>query len=69
MFDSRKFGAYLARLRKKADMTQSDLAIKLNLTRQAISKYEQGDSFPDISTLAEISKAFNVSFNDLNICF
>lgn len=65
MFDTRKFGAYLARLRKNADMTQSDLAIKLNLTRQAISKYELGDSFPDISTLVEISKIFNISLNEL----
>ncbi len=46
MFDTRKFGAFLARLRKNADMTQSELADKLNLTRQAISKYERGDSFP-----------------------
>lgn len=65
MFDTKKFGAYLSRLRKNADMTQSDLAIKLNLTRQAISKYELGDSFPDISTITEIAKIFNISFNDL----
>jgi len=65
MFDTRKFGAFLARLRKNADMTQSELAIKLNLTRQAISKYELGDSFPDISTLVEIARIFNISLNDL----
>ena len=35
MFDTRKFGAFLARLRKNADMTQSRLADKLNLTRQS----------------------------------
>lgn len=65
MFDTRKFGAFLARLRKNADMTQSDLAVKLNLTRQAISKYELGDSFPDITTLVEMAKIFNISLNDL----
>ena len=48
MFDIKKFGAYTSKLRKKADMTQSELAERLNLTRQAISKYECGDSFPDI---------------------
>ncbi len=44
MFDTRKFGAFLARLRKNADMTQSELADKLNLTRQAISKYERSEA-------------------------
>lgn len=60
MFDTRKFGAFLTRLRKNADMTQSELADKLNLTRQAISKYERGDSFPDISILKTISAIFGV---------
>ncbi|HHW24847.1 MAG TPA: helix-turn-helix domain-containing protein [Clostridiales bacterium] len=60
MFDTRKFGAFLARLRKNADMTQSELADKLNLTRQAISKYECGDSFPDISILKSIAEIFGV---------
>jgi len=45
MFDINKFGRYLSRLRKNADMTQSELADELNLTRQAISKYENGVSF------------------------
>lgn len=36
MFDIVKFGNYLCRLRKKADMTQSEVADKLNVTRQAI---------------------------------
>lgn len=65
MFDSKKFGAYLSRLRINADMTQSELADRLNLTRQAISKYEVGDSFPDISTILSISKIFNVTTDEL----
>ena len=44
MFDTKKFGGYLARLRKRADMTQSEVADRLNVTRQAISKYEIGGS-------------------------
>lgn len=60
MFDTRKYGAFLARLRKNADMTQSELADRLNLTRQAISKYECGDSFPDISILKVIAEIFGV---------
>ena len=65
MFDTIKFGNYLSRLRKNADMTQSDVAMKLNVTRQAISHYECGDSFPDISILVSISDLFNVSLDEL----
>ena len=65
MFDTKKFGGYLSRLRKNADMTQSELADKLYLTRQAISRYELGDSFPDISILISISEIFGVSLDKL----
>lgn len=65
MFDTKKFGGYLSRLRKNADMTQSELADKLNMTRQAISRYENGDSFPDVSTLVLIADIFDVGLNDL----
>lgn len=65
MFDTKKFGGYISRLRKNADMTQSELADKLNLTRQAISKYEVGDSFPDVSILVLIADIFSVTLDDL----
>lgn len=65
MFDTRKFGGYLSRLRKNADMTQSELADKLNLTRQAISRYETGDSFPDVSILVLIADIFDVTLDEL----
>lgn len=65
MFETRKFGAYISRLRKKADMTQSELAERLNLTRQAISKYECGDSFPDISILITIAQVFDITLDEL----
>ena len=65
MFDIRKFGAYISKLRKESDMTQSMLADKLCLTRQTVSSYENGDSFPDISILVMIGKEFNVSIDDL----
>ncbi len=44
MFDTRKFGAYVSKLRKNADMTQSALSDRLGLTRQSVSNYERGDS-------------------------
>ncbi len=65
MFNTQKFGGYLSQLRKNADMTQSELADRLNLTRQAISRYENGDSFPDISTLVLIADIFGVSLDHL----
>lgn len=65
MFDTKKFGGFLSRLRKNADMTQSELADKLNLTRQAISKYETGESFPDVSILVLIADIFHVSLDKL----
>jgi transcriptional regulator with XRE-family HTH domain len=65
MFDTKKFGAYISRLRKKADMTQSELGERLNLTRQAISKYECGDSFPEISILILIANIFNITLDEL----
>lgn len=65
MFDLKKFGAYISRLRKKADMTQSELAEQLNLTRQAISKYECGDSFPDITIIISIANIFHITLDML----
>ena len=65
MFDTQKFGGYLARLRKRADMTQSEVADRLNLTRQAVSKYETGDSFPNISILTDIAAVFGVTVESL----
>ena len=65
MFHTRKFGGYLSALRKKADMTQAELAGRLNLTRQAVSRYETGDSLPDVSILLSISEIFGVTVDTL----
>ena len=56
MFDAELFCANISKLRRDADMTQSELADKLNITRQAVSRYEKGDSFPDISVLVKIAE-------------
>lgn len=60
-----KFGAYISKLRKERDMPQSQLAEKLNVTRQAVSKWERGEGFPDISILCEIANVFGVSIDIL----
>ena len=65
MFDIAKFGGYLSRLRKQADMTQSELADKLNVTHQAISRYEKGHCFPDVSILVRLAEVFGVTLDEL----
>ncbi|CAG7618108.1 helix-turn-helix transcriptional regulator [Paenibacillus allorhizosphaerae] len=63
--DMRKFGAAISKLRKHKDLTQSQLADLLNVTRQAVSKWEMGDSFPDISLLPHLSAVFGVTVDRL----
>lgn len=65
MFDTRKFGAHLSALRKKADMTQSALADQLGVTRQSVSNYERGDSFPDVDILLSIADVLGVAVDTL----
>lgn len=65
MFDTRRFGKYLAALRKKADMTQNELADAICVTRQAVSKYEMGESFPNVSVLVIIADIFHVTLDEL----
>lgn len=65
MFDITKFGGYLSRLRKNADMTQSELADKLNVTHQAVSRYEKGHCFPDVSILVLLAEIFGVTLDEL----
>lgn len=59
------FGQRFQRLRKNAGLTQEDVATKLNITAQAVSKWENDVSAPDISVLVELSDILNVTLNDL----
>lgn len=63
--DNEKFGKFFAELRKEKNLTQQDIAQKLNITNKAVSKWERGLSFPDISMLKPISEFFNVSILEL----
>ncbi|MBE5818607.1 MAG: helix-turn-helix transcriptional regulator [Clostridiales bacterium] len=65
MFDTVKFGKAISTLRKNADMTQNEVADRLNLTRQAVSKYERGESFPDISVLVMMSDLYGITLDKL----
>ena len=55
----------LSLLRKKYDMSQSELAEKLGVTQQTISKYENGSREPDTETLKLLSSIFDVSIDYL----
>ena len=60
-----KFNEKLIKLRKENAYSQEDLAEKLNVTRQTISKWESDQSKPDMETLITMSKLFNVSLEEL----
>lgn len=57
--------ANLSDLRRKHNMTQLDLAEKLNYTDKAISKWERGESIPDVLVLKQIAGMFEVSVDYL----
>ena len=59
--DAQKFGAFIAERRKEKNMTQADLAAKLQVTDKAISRWERGLGFPDINTIEPLSDALELS--------
>ena len=65
MIDFIQVGKKLAKYRKENNMTQDDLADKLFVTRQLISKWEKGIGVPSLDVVIELSKIFKVSIEDL----
>ena len=59
------FGKKLKSLRNQTNMTQKDLADKLNISRQAVKKWEKGVGLPDIENLTKISYVFNTTIDQL----
>ena len=60
-----KIGKFIAECRKKKDMTQSQLAGKLNITDKAVSKWETGKSLPDVSLFSDLCRILGISLNEL----
>ena len=60
-----KIGAFIARRRKEKKLTQAKLASYLGITDRAVSKWERGESLPDISLIPEIANLFQISISDL----
>ena len=65
MIDTVNVGLYISRLRKGSNMTQMQLADLLNISSQAVSKWERGESMPDIGMLPELARLFNISIDAL----
>ena len=60
-----ELGNKILKLRKKQELSQEQLAEKLNVTRQTISKWELGETTPDIKQAKELSKIFDISLDEL----
>ena len=55
----------ILKLRKEAGLSQEEFGDKINVSRQAVSKWENGETKPDIEKIKLISELFNVSYNYL----
>ena len=60
-----QIGANIAAYRKQAGLTQAGLAEKLNYSDKAVSKWERGESIPDVLTLMQLAEQFGITVNDL----
>ena len=63
--DQIKIGKFIAERRKQANLTQMQLAEKLNITDRAVSKWETGRSLPDSSVMLELCDILKITVNDL----
>lgn len=61
----KQIGANIASYRKRMRLTQAGLAEKLNYSDKAVSKWERGESAPDVLTLMQLAELFEVTVNEL----
>jgi transcriptional regulator with XRE-family HTH domain len=61
----KQIGANIASYRKRMRLTQAGLAEKLNYSDKAVSKWERGESAPDVQTLVQLAELYDVTVNDL----
>ena len=65
MIDNRAVGKTIATLRQNRNMTQQQLAATLNVSHQAVSKWENGAALPDVQTLMELTHLFGITVEQL----
>lgn len=63
--DKYKFGEFIYSQRKKLGYTQDELGRKLKVTNKAVSKWETGETLPDIQLLEELARVLNVTLDEL----
>lgn len=63
--ENKKIGKYLLQKRKEEAKTQKEIADELGVTYQAVSRWENGDSIPDIETLCLIADLYHVSVDEI----
>lgn len=63
--DPKHTGAYIASKRKQKQMTQAQLAEKLNISTNAVSKWERGLNLPDTGLMPELCQLLDISLNEL----
>lgn len=63
--NTRIISRYLQLLRKSYNYTQEELAKKLDISRQAVSKWETGITLPDVEVLLKISKLYGLTINEI----
>lgn len=65
MTDNKKVGATIALLRNNKNMTQSDLGERIGVSFQAVSKWERGETLPDVSVLPDLADALETTIDYL----
>ncbi len=60
-----KFGDNLRKLRKDAGLSQEELADKVKVSRQSVSKWETGEAYPEMNNILQLCKIFNCEINSL----
>ena len=60
-----QIGEVIRKYRKSADMTQEEMANRLGVTAPAVNKWENGNSYPDITLLAPIARLLGISTDEL----
>ena len=63
--DNKQIGKFISKMRKSKELTQNELADKLNISNKTISKWETGEGLPDISVLPELAKVLGVTVDEL----
>ena len=60
-----KFNEKIVKLRKMKGLTQDEFASAVGVSRQAVYKWESGQSYPEVAKLVEMKLLFNISIDDL----